>query len=231
MRVRERRKRQIFIDVFSWPIPKCPIWTELKMSLNSPCPDSQNTSDRWDREHAALGGDWEESWGPCQPRGPLPSPDPGRLAPCAQVRCDTCLPLSPCSFPCTPPHGSNTGQKTPSSAATAQCLHWTPQVKKLARPSSDPIRTMLALLPHLSHPHTDYHCFLGLCSTSFLDQEICLPGLSYRLVEHPTNSSYVNETVSTCLKRNFQGRSRILRSQSNWGRQSRFRSSFSHKFT
>ena len=133
-----------------------------------------------------------------------------------------------------PLHSSPRKQRRSEDAF--ECYHspmppLNPSVKKLACPSSDPIRTVLALLLHLSHPHTDYHCFLGICSTSFLDQEICLPGLSCRFVEHPTNSSYVNETVSTCLKRNFQGRSRIPRSQSNWGRQSRFRSSFSHKFT
>lgn len=39
LRQKERsKKRQIFID-FSWPIPKCLIWTESTVSLNYPHPE------------------------------------------------------------------------------------------------------------------------------------------------------------------------------------------------
>ena len=80
-----KKKKTDIYRCFSWPIPKCPIWTELKMSLNSPPPDGQ-TSDRWDREHglseATLGGKLRTT--PASRASPLTCPRKTR--PCAQVR-------------------------------------------------------------------------------------------------------------------------------------------------
>ena len=228
VRVRERRKRQIFIDVFPGQFPsaqfglnlKCP-WT---VPLQTAKPVTTGTESTGSRRRL-----WEESWGPRQPRGPLPSPALGRLAHVLRWDADICLPPSPCSFPLAPPHGSNTGQKTPSNTITARCLHWTPH-RNTGRSFLRSIRTVQALLPYLSHPHTDYHHFLESCGTNLLDQEICLLGLSYRFLGllsiWQTVPMWVNKYLPLCLKRNFQGRSPILRSRSNWGRQPRLRSSF-----
>lgn len=151
MRVRERRKRQIFIDVFPGQFPsaqfglnlKCP-WT---VPLQTAKPVTAGTESTGSRRQL-----WEESWGPRQPRGPLPSPAPGRLAHVLRWDADICLPPSPCSFPLAPPHGSTPVRRRLQmpSQPDASTEHL---IKTLAGPSSSSIRTVLALLPHLSH-HT-----------------------------------------------------------------------------
>lgn len=176
MRVRERRKRQIFIDIFFLANPQVPNldWTE-NVPEQSP---SRRPKYQWPLGQRARGS--QRRLG-----GKLRTTPASRVSPltCPQKTHPLCsgetrhLPesmLLPSSF---------SPRKQHQSEDAFKCYHspmppLTTSVKNLACPFSNPIITVLAFLPHLSHPHTGYHRLLGLCSTSFLDQEICLLGLS-----------------------------------------------------